>query len=360
MMGDTMTKLLGIPALLLTAAMAFSANAGQKARPMYLSLHSATRHAVPGTPQLPQWTGSFTDRNGRDVNFTMVGGDPASTGTTHVGVVLVPVIAIYDDNNGNKTFNPGKHKVSNGQTVLQNIANSPLFTANIDYVQGGTDLGTTQFIDAFQRGNFWSSVKKNPGYHLLYDASVAKDALQIHVTSGSGSVIANPVGRGMVGTIDFGYFDSLAEGYIAAEPNIINPGVVALFVTYNVFLTEGGCCIGGYHYAENGPPAGQTYAFGTYVDAQKSFAEDVSAIAVELGELTDDPFDINQVNCTDSPFLSAGATVGLKHIYPYAENDFTYRLPSLDFVTYFGAPKSTSVNRWYTFQGDVHHVCAGQ
>ena len=335
-------------------------NGGAKARPMYLSLKHGAQHAVPGTPQLPQWSGSFTDRTGKQVDFTMVGGNPANTATTHVPVVLVPVIVVYDQDNGGKVFDPRRHKVSNGQSVIENVANSPLFTSNIDYIQGGTDLGTTQFLDAFQRGNFWNSVKKNPDYHLLYDATVASEPLEIHVTSGEGSVVQNPLGGGKVGTIGFGYFDGQIQSYIEVEPNTINPGVIPVFVTYNVYLTEGGCCIGGYHYAEGGAPGGQTYAFATYVDAKKSFAEDVSAIALELGEVTDDPFTSNLVNCTDTPALDVAATVGLKNVYPYTENDFTYRLPSLDFVTYFGAPKSTSVNKWYSFQGEQKRVCGGQ
>lgn len=358
-MGKFVKKLIGIPALLLTTAIACTANAAQTARPMYLSFKHAARHAAPGAPQLPQWNGSFTDRTGKQVNFTMVGGNPANTATTHVPVVLVPVVAVYGQDNGNRVFDPGKHKVSNGQTIVQNVMNSPLFTSNIDYIQGGTDLGTTQFLDAFQRGNFWSAVKKNSGYHLLYDVTVG-EPLEIHVASGQGNVMQNPLGGGKIGTFGFGDFDSQAEGYISAEQATINPGVIPLFVSYNVFLTEGGCCVGGYHYAEGGAPGGQTYAFATYVDAKKSFAEDVSAIAVELGELTDDPFASNLVNCTDSPSLSAGVTVGLKNVYPYTENDFTYRLPSLDFGTYFGAPKSTSVNKWYSFQGEQKHVCGGQ
>jgi hypothetical protein len=358
-MGVSMKKLAGIPALLLTTALTFTASAAQSARPLYLSLNHGAQHATPGTQQLPQWNGSFTDRTGKQVNFTMAGGNPANTATTHIPVVLVPVIAVYGQDNGNRVFDPGKHKVSNGQTVVENIANSPLFTSSIDYIQGGTDLGTTQFLDAFQRGNFWSAVKKNAGYHLLYDVSVG-EPLELHVTAAEGKVMQNPVGGGKIGTFGFADFDSQAQSYISVEQATINPGVIPLFVSYNVFLTEGGCCIGGYHYAESGAPGGQTYAFATYVDAKKSFAEDVSAIAVELGELTDDPFSANLVNCTDTPFLAAGATVGLKHVYPYTENNFTYRLPSLDFVTWFGAPKSTSVNKWYSFQGEQHHVCAGQ
>ena len=51
--------------------------------------------------------------------------------------------------------------MSNGKTVTQNTLASPLFNAGIDFVQGGVDLGNTQYIDAYQRGNFWSGVSTN-------------------------------------------------------------------------------------------------------------------------------------------------------------------------------------------------------
>ena len=28
-------------------------------------------------------------------------------------------------------------------------------------------MGTTQYIDAYQRANFWGTVQSNPNYHLL-------------------------------------------------------------------------------------------------------------------------------------------------------------------------------------------------
>jgi len=350
----------GLLLAIASSASANGASGANVAQPMFLSFnHSTAQRHVPGAPQLPQWNGSFTDRTGKQVSFTMVGSDPAKGGTTHVSVILVPLFVWYELDNGHtKVFDPRRHKVSNGRTVMENIVNSPLFTPSIDFIQGGTDLGTTQFIDAFQRGNFWKSVERNPDYHLTYDVTVG-DALKIRATD-FGGVIKNPLGGGKVGTLDLGFFDPYVQNYMQSQPELFNPGVIPLFVSYNVYLTEGGCCIGGYHSAVGGVPGGQTYAFAAYVDAKKSYAEDVSAVAVELGEVTDDPFVSNQVNCTDSPALDVGATVGLKNVYPYAENDFTYDLPSLDFVTYFGASKSTSVNKWYSFQGEQHHACAGQ
>src|SRR3974390_1904784 len=45
------------------------------------------------------------------------------------------------------------------------VSQSPIFQ-NADFNFGGTDVGTTQYIDAFQRANFWSQIDRN-NYHTL-------------------------------------------------------------------------------------------------------------------------------------------------------------------------------------------------
>ncbi len=111
------------------------------------------------------------------------------------------------------------------------------------------------------------------------------------------------------------------------------------------------------------PPAGQTYAYATYVDTPGAFSEDVSAFSHEIGEWMDDPFIDNVVNCKDNSIMEDGdplennANYGA---YPYTVNGFTYNLQSLVFIGYFGAPPSTSVNSWLSFQNDEPAVCPGQ
>jgi hypothetical protein len=46
--------------------------------------------------------------------------------------------------------------------------------------------------------------------------------------------------------------------------------------------------------------------------------------------------------------------------FPYTYRGFTYNLQSLVFIGYFGAPPSTSVNSWLSFQNDEQNVCPGQ
>ena len=48
-------------------------------------------------------------------------------------------------------------------------AGVPIFV-NKAFSFGGTSVGTTQYVDAFQRANFWKFTKPgaiNPGYHVL-------------------------------------------------------------------------------------------------------------------------------------------------------------------------------------------------
>ena len=82
-------------------------------------------------------------------------------------VYIIPIKMVYGPTNGNRTFDPKTHVLSNGKTVINNIIASPIFNPGVNFTQGGTNLGTTQYIDAFQRGNFWKYVHTFTGYHVL-------------------------------------------------------------------------------------------------------------------------------------------------------------------------------------------------
>jgi hypothetical protein len=312
---------------------------------------------------LTQWNGSFKDLLGRTVNYTMVGTSPISTNVTStIPVYIIPVKLKYGKKNGNHTFDPKTTVLVNGKTVINNIIASPIFNPGVDFTQGGTDLGTTQYIDAFQRGNFWSTVASNSSYHVLLGTPVVLPEKSITVAAAQGNVVNNPFGSGIVGTYDINAFDAKLQTWMAAQKKI-TPGVLPIFITYDIFLTSGGCCIGGYHSANGAQPGGQTYSHATYVDSPGSFSQDVSALSHEIGEWLDDPFVDNLVNCTDNNFLEVGDPLEGNANYggfPYTLGGFTYNLQSLVFLPYFGAPKATSVHSWYSFQNDETHFCPGQ
>jgi hypothetical protein len=312
---------------------------------------------------LTQWNGSFKDLLGKTVKYTMVGTSPISTNVTStIPVYIIPVKLKYGKTNGNHTFDPKTTVLSNGKTVINNIIASPIFKPGVDFTQGGTDLGTTQYIDAFQRGNFWSTVASNSSYHVLLGTPVVLPEKSITVAAAQGNVVNNPFGSGIVGTYDINAFDAKLQTWMAAQKKI-TPGVLPIFITYDIFLTSGGCCIGGYHSANGAQPGGQTYSHATYVDSPGSFSQDVSALSHEIGEWLDDPFVDNLVNCTDNNFLEVGDPLEGNANYggfPYTLGGFTYNLQSLVFLPYFGAPKATSVHSWYSFQNDETHFCPGQ
>jgi hypothetical protein len=336
------------------------------AKPYFTTLPNHTELAprTPASTSLTQWNGSFTDITKKKVTYTMVGTNPALTNvSTTVPVYIVPIKMVYGALNGNHTFNPSTAKASNGLTVVNNIIASPIFNSGVNFTQGGTNLGTTQYIDAFQRGNFWKSVQTHTGYHVLLGKPVVLPLQTITVTPALGSVMSNPFGTGIVGTYDINAFDAKLQTLMVHFTQI-NPHALPLFVTYDIYLTQGGgCCIGGYHSANGAQPGGQTYSHATYVDSPGAFSQDVSALSHEIGEWVDDPFVDNNVNCTDNSILEVGdplegnANYGA---YPYSLNGFTYHLQSLVYIGYFGAPKTNSVHSWLAFQNDESHVCPGQ
>jgi hypothetical protein len=351
------------------AGLAFAQdNSAPNVRPMFTAIQHPGPSISPSGKQLVQWNGSFKDHTGQTHTFTMVGTNPATTNvTTTTTVWVIPVKFVYNASHGNKTFDPNKHKLSNGRTVTQNTLLSPLFNAGIDFKIGPTDLGNTQYEDAFQRGTWWGkNVKKNTKYHVLLK-TVLKPEQTINCTDVSCQVDTFHFGNDptiTAGLFDINKYDPIIQGFMTKLG--VTPDITPLFIWYDIYLTSGtglnNCCIGGYHGANGAQPGGQTYNNASYVDV-KTFSQDVSAMSHELGEWIDDPFTDNMVNCpADGNFLEVGDPLeGTANYggYPYKLNGFTYNLQSLVFISYFGAPASDSANKWYAFQNDIG-VCPGQ
>jgi len=338
-------------------------------RPLFRALPAKAapqRFFVPGGP-LVQWNGSFVDHTGQTINYTMVGTDPATTkGITTVPVVIVPIKMVYGALNGNSSFDPLTTYSPNGGSVVHDLIVSPLLNGRIAFVQGGTNVGTTQYIDAYQRANFWSLVQNKPKYHVLLGKPTVLPEVTIKVKPGLGLVETNPFGTQPIGTMEIDVFDQHIQSLVKNLPQI-TPNTLPLFVTTNVYLTEGSgvevCCIGGYHSAIGSQPNGQTYAYATYATEPGVFSQDVSAFSHEIGEWMDDPFVDNSVNCTDNTSMENGDPIendANYGDYPYLVNGSTYNLQSLVFIGYFGAPPSTSLNSWLAFQNDKSTVCPGQ
>ena len=354
--------------LLACASLAFAEDNSANVKPMFTAIRHDGPSVSPSGKQLVQWNGSFKDHTGQTHTFTMVGTNPATTNvTTTTTVWIIPVKFVYNASHGNMTFDPNKHKLSNGRTVTQNTLKSPLFNAGIDFKQGATNLGNTQYEDAFQRGTWWGkNVKKNTKYHVLLKP-VVKPEQTINCTDVSCQVDTFNFGGPNItaGLFDINKYDPIIQGFMSKLG--VTPDITPLFIWYDIYLTNGtglrNCCIGGYHGANGAQPGGQTYNNAAYADVVGIFSQDVSAMSHELGEWMDDPFTDNRVNCPqDGNILEVGDPLeGTANFggYPYKLNGFTYNLQSLVFMTYFGAPATTSANKWFAFQNDIG-VCPGQ
>jgi len=331
--------------ILLLSAFSFAA---EQARPRFVVI--PPKPAAPGTElpsaTLQEWNGSFT-YNGTPYNYVMVGQDPTTGQGTVVTNYLIPVRIVLS---GGQTFDPlsGGTASPLARTIL-----SPIYDSSTTYTQGTVDVGTTQYVDAFQRGNFWSIVQSQPGYHVLLGGPashpIVLPELILNVPAGSGH-LGTPFGH-QVAEVDINYFDAQISAYMTAH-SVITPASFPIFETANTYLTSGGCCIGGYHSA-NGT---QSYSHFTYITYAGDFSQDVSAMSHEVGEWMDDPLTPHQNN-TPCGILEVGDPLeggSAGHPYgtwPYPLHGFTYHLQDLTFIGYFGAPLSTSVNSWYTFQG---------
>ena len=341
-------SLIGAGAVQAATAASAKAPGASKPVPMFLRGRSDNPdiRTTPGAG-LPLWTYSW-NYNGGSYNGQMVGAVPSTGTSTTVPVFVVPIKLIIQG----QTFDPAALQ-SNGQTATNDIINSPIFQTGVDFVEGGVNIGNTQYIDAFQRANFWKQVKAHPGYHVLLGAPTVLPTLTIKVPSFYGT-IGTPFGQ-TVGEVDFGYIDAQFQKYIAKNPQI-TASTLPIFVTYNTYLTSGGCCIGGYHWAINGA---QTYSHFTWISQPGNFSQDVSALSHEIGEWMDDPLANSTANPCGGLLETGDPEEGDANYggFPYNLGGFTYNLQDLTFITYFGAPKRTSLLRRTTFQGNPLTVC---
>jgi hypothetical protein len=306
---------------------------------------------------LPTWNGSFTS-GGTTYTYNMVGTAPSTNTSTTIPVFIIPLKIVINGVLSKTTFDP-QHVLSNGKTVVQNTLASPIFTNTTTFIQGGVNVGTTQYIDAFQRANFWGIVQNNPNYHLLLGTPTVLPEQTISVSFLNGTT-GTPFGS-TAGEVDLNFFDGQIRSLITKFTQI-TPNSLPIFLTYDIYLTQNGvCCVGGYHSATGSVSNPQAYSHFTYVDHPGEFAQDVSALSHEVGEWADDPLVVNTSgNNTPCGLLEVGDPLENNANFggfPYTSGGFTYNLQDLVTLPYFGAPPSTSVNNFFTFQGESLTMC---
>jgi hypothetical protein len=286
---------------------------------------------------LPTWDFTWTYKSSK-YTAIFVGTNPSSPSSTTVPVELIPVVMKYKTT----TESP----IKGGAKSADNLTiNSPIFNATTNYTQGGTNVGTTQYEDAFERANLWGIGGNSSSYHVLLGTPTVQKKLTLQASSQATefgvSVLLYPIGS----------FDNAIQATVKKQPVDSLP----IFITTQTYLTTGGqCCIGGYH-SYTGT---QAYSMFTYIATKGKtvvFSQDVGALSHEVGEWMDDPETNNNSPCgiyeVGDPLERGEGGSHPYGLWNYTLNSFVYHLQDLAMPPYFGAPTTDSVNGWLTFQG---------
>lgn len=314
-------------------------------RPMF-AVQPGLRPNIHRPTALPTWNFTFT-YNGSHYSDIFVGTNPTGGASTTIPTYIIPIKLTF-----RKLVEDPTAPVGGGLSPVAQTVASPIFQSGIDFNQGGTDIGNTQYEDAFQRASLWGTVSSQTGYHVLLGQPTIEPVQSLKVPAGSGST-GKPFGTKVI-EANINWFDGQIQPMLRKFN--IPANSLPIFITTQTYLTSGGCCIGGYH-SYTGT---QAYSMFTYIHTSGGavqFSQDVSALSHEVGEWLDDPETNNNSPCgiyeVGDP-LEREVNYGS---YPYALGGFTYHLQDLAMPPYFGAPTSTSVNGWKTFQGTSLSVC---
>ncbi|MGA7915489.1 MAG: hypothetical protein WCA00_09655 [Candidatus Acidiferrales bacterium] len=351
-----------------------------------------------------------SSRDGNTYDGTIVGRSPFTNafGYTAVPAQIVPVIIVTNsvfagvDASGNvvtapgvTTFNPSVADDScltaPNDVPLKLVQQSPIYNS-ADFNYGGTDLGTTETTDAFQRANFFKLLNFGNGsdddnvfYHVLLSPVKTVSAIIINIPAALGvaypSAVFGGCPTGKEAIIDVNAYETplfnAISGVLGGQG--VNAGTFPMFVTHNVVECEGpdcgslapgtGCCILGFH-----DSSGQQTIGTADFDTSAIFVSpvpDVSDMSHEVAEWMNDPFGNNPVPAWGHIGQQGGCQTNLEVGDPLSgtlappiyspRNGFTYHLQELAFFSWFYGAPSVGIHGWFsdngTFLQDAGPVC---
>jgi len=269
--------------------------------------------------------------DGNTYSGTMVGGDPFFNGarTTNIPTYIVPLIIDMPDGG---VFDPtalDSCSPSASITPVAQVQQSPMFTAT-NWTMNGINIGNSQYIDAFQRANFWEANVSATGnsFHSMLSPVTTLGAITIQIPSGYGTT--NSVGCPKVGVVDLSTLDSIIQNTVL--PAVENEGVSAsslpLFVLHDVVMGDpgdnirGNCCVFGYHSAVGSQV--QTYAVADYeTTGEFTYIHDISPISASVGDWMDNPLGTNQAPAWGNLHAVEGCVTAVNVGDPLNYNTFT-------------------------------------
>ncbi|MBV9484072.1 MAG: hypothetical protein JO249_25475, partial [Acidobacteria bacterium] len=227
---------------------------------------------------LPLWT-FFVEstRDGNGYTGVMVGRNPFNGGgsvsvptqiipliikTREVGTKVNSTTNVITTKPGETTFDPTVADTAclsaPNDVPLKLVQQSPILRpATFDF--GGTIVGTTQYVDAFQRANFWK-VDDHNTYHVLLSPVQTLAPIVIEVPKADGlalstSALGPPSFCARMGIVDINWFDAYLDSTVipALAAQGVNPSKFPIFLVHNVVWAAApitnllDCCYLGYH-----------------------------------------------------------------------------------------------------------------
>lgn len=291
----------------------------------------------------------------------MVGTDPKrGSQTTVIPTVIVPLRFVFADGN---VFDASTDLID-GQTSVQGMVNSPIFQ-NHNYVIGGTNVGNTQYGDAFQRANFWDSISDSASnYHVLLGAPNVIPVQTIIVPVGKFGYLTDPATSQIFPVVEDNYLND--QVLTLLHNSNISPQSLPVFATGKVSPFNSW----GYHSVDYDGNL-RTYIVTTYQPANVEFygqhVPDTYVLSHEVAEWMDDPFTGNlapgwefagdtSVRCDSSTvlggdFLEDSDPLAFfdPSITPIQIGSRTYHVTDAAFLDFFTRGRSRSVNGQYSF-----------
>jgi hypothetical protein len=252
---------------------------------------------------IPLWSYGVTGYDNNSYTGVMVGRSPLAHGhrATTVPTFVIPIIFTLADTGTVFDATAPDPCAPQGLSVLDVLLGSPIFGSS-PFTLNGVSVGTTQYLDAFQRGNFWSDVNGTP-YHTLFSSTpTTLPAVKLTVPVANGSTVDGTQAGfcGPYAQVDVNWFDNLLETSII--PSLASQGVgptnFPQFIFDSVVFYLNGdpsqCCALGYHNAYLSNGVFQTYSANGY-DTSGVFGQDTSVLSHEVAEWMDDPLGSNPV-----------------------------------------------------------------
>jgi hypothetical protein len=279
----------------------------------------------------------------------MVGTDPGLRGnhTTTIRTILFPVQLRFIGGIATNASNPMRNSTGITESPLNLATASPLFQPR-NFSVGGRPVGNTQYIDAYNRANFFNHLDANHDFHVLLQNPPAVIPVTIDVPLWAG--LATVDEKGTHGLVDEEFLKTELRPWMT----IAGTDALPIFLLADTKMTKHSGTLGGVH----GFTGKQTYVIANF-----SQEFDVSALSHEIGEWLADPYLENATPGWPQPdggcekLMEIADPTNLVNQAISIETKWgraVYHPQDLTFLSWFAHRiPSTSATGYYTFWGNA-------